>query len=252
MLRFRPPSCFVVLLLCLVPLAARAQAVRPPARSVPIRPAIGANQLEQELVVEGDLFGGYDDNLTLVGGDPFAQHPGGSLAYGEADLRYSLQKRDRGFDVSGRGFWNAYQNVGVTPTYGGEQRAHGHLKLGRKTAFEVNEGFRSSPYFTLGAFGSLSGVPGISVPDSNPINGLVETRSRAFDATGLVRQELTRRLKMTASYAFNDTRYPEGAFSNNRSNLGSVVVERMVGRWGGVSGSYLSIAQYLLRSAWCS
>ena len=216
-----------------------AQSLQPPTRSTPVRRTAGANQLEQQLIVEGDLFGGYDDNLNLTStSDPFVQHPGGALGYAEADLRYSIQNRDNGLNLNGRAYWNTYSNVGASLSYGVEQSVHARTTLGRKTRIEVNEGVRYVPFFTLGAFGSLTTATAGNTPDANPVNGLFQTRSTFADASGSIRQELTRRLTLTAMYAFADSNYADSTFSDSRGHRGSVVLDKVLGRTDSINATY--------------
>ncbi len=216
-----------------------AQSLQPPTRSTPVRRTAGANQLEQQLIVEGDLFGGYDDNLNLTStSDPFVQHPGGALGYAEADLRYSIQKRDNGLNLNGRAYWNTYSNVGASSSYGVEQSVHARTTLGRKTRIEVNEGVRYVPFFTLGAFGSLTTATAGNTPDANPVNGLFQTRSTFADASGSIRQELTRRLALTGMYAFADSNYANSTFSDSRGHRGSVVLDKVLGRTDSINATY--------------
>src|ERR1700722_9739023 len=73
----------VVLSLSAFAHAAGAQIFQPPPRSgVGAPPAL--NGAQQQLTVQTDVLGGYDDNLAgPAGGAPFASHPSGYVGFGE-------------------------------------------------------------------------------------------------------------------------------------------------------------------------
>src|SRR5206468_1813693 len=86
---------------------AGAQVVQPPQR--PNRPQLGGgpppdpNRSRQELSFQGNIMGGYDDNLTgPAGDDALTSHPSGYVGFGDATARYFVGKSSNWFEMTGR------------------------------------------------------------------------------------------------------------------------------------------------------
>jgi hypothetical protein len=228
---------FAGALYALAPIAS-AQVLRTPPRSAPVRTGPTSDRVRQELVVEANALGGYDDNLNPAGGELVRPQPGGTLGFAETNVRYSVQKRGHALDLNGRGYGNTYSTANTTTSYGGEQTARVRTNAGRRTQFELSEAFRSSPFFSLGAFGAVNTATGGDTPEASPTNGLAQTRSNSLNFSGTIRHEWTPRTKTSAGYSFGTEQYRTAAFPDSRTHHGTIGFEKMVGRTGGFSATY--------------
>jgi hypothetical protein len=232
----RFPAIFgasVFLLLCAS--SATAQVLELPPR--PYRGLFGGgpppdpNRARQDLKVSGNVLGGYDDNLTPPSGSVVGQsYPAGYTAFSDAALHYSYGNIDHFFSVGGRGFMNTYRNIGIGPSYGGEQSLHGRTGAGRRVDLQLDETLNYAPYFSLGLFGPVQGVPAHSDPDANPTNGLKQTSSWTTRAGGTMNYRWTRSTKTDVGYTFNRVKYVDAAAFDGRTQSVTAGLEHMVSR----------------------
>jgi hypothetical protein len=239
-------ECCVAMVLLSVPMgqaAVCAQVLAPPERPSPDGSAGGRppekDRTRQELTLEGNVLGGYDDNLSSPGSSqPLAPHPSGYTGFGDETLRYWVGRDAQSMEVTGRAFMNTYRNAGVTPSYGGEQRLTVQTPLGRRTRVEVEQGLRYSPYFSLGLFGAPQGNAGADNPDRNPTNALTESRSWTTDASAHLSRQWTRATKMDLDYSFSKQTYVNGVAFDSRTHAGSLAFEQSISRTLGIRLAY--------------
>jgi hypothetical protein len=244
-------ECCVAMVLLSVPMgqsALSAQVLAPPARPEPSpspgdpppqpEEARSRQRSRQELTLEGNVLGGYDDNLSTPGGQPLTSHPSGYTGFGDEMLRYWVGRDAQSMEVSGRAFMNTYRNAGVTPSYGGEKRLTVRTPLGRRTHVEVEQGLRYSPYFSLGLFGAPQGSAGADNPDRNPTNALTESRSWTTDASAYLTRQWTRATKMDLDYSFSKQTYVNGVAFDSRTHAGSLAFEQSISRTLGIRLAY--------------
>ncbi len=234
-----------LVLLCLAVLSAtasEAQVIQAPPRVLQRQP--DSDRLRQELTLEMDLLGGFDDNLSPEGQGgvfEFLPRPSGYTGFAATRIRYWIGRPERSIEVRGGGFVNAFRNIGLTPSYGGELELQGRTELGRRTEVNVGQNVRSAPFFALGAFNSLQPAvadAGAEVPDSSPMNAFSKIRSLALDTSASLRRRWTRRTTMDLSYNFNERTYEDGPAFDSRRHVGSLSYDRSIGRSSGLEASY--------------
>jgi hypothetical protein len=214
--------------------AATAQVVRPPARSA-ARPS---GRTEQALTLQGNVLGGYEDNLVPPGGgDVLAQHPSGYTGFSDAALLYSIGNPMRSLEASTGGYMNTYSNIGLGAAYGGEQRLRARTNLGRRTEVAFNQDLRYAPDFSLGLFGAVQPDSGRSNTE-NPTNALTRGGSWTTGASGSVVRRWSRRASMDAGYTFGRVTYVHGDGFDSVNHSGSVGAAYSIGRWAGIRATY--------------
>ena len=185
------------------------------------------NRTQQELTLQGSLLGGYDDNLSSPGGgEALGPHPSGYIGFGDATLRYWVGKDARSMEVSGRAYMNTYRNVGVGPSYGGEQRLRVRTTLGRRTRVEVRAKPALYAVFFLGLFGATQRDVGAENPDRNPTNALTESGSWATDASASLSRQWTRATSMDVGYTFSKQTFVNGVGADSRTQVGSIGLDQ--------------------------
>ncbi len=234
-----------VVMLCAVEV--EAQVTRPPARVFQQQrePGRESDRL-QNLTLEMDLLGGFDDNLDLRVGQPFLPSLGGYSGYAATRLRYEFGRQERSLAVQGGGFASGYRTGGVTskPSYGGDLSLEGRTQVGRNTQLSASQNVRSDPFFTLGAFNPLqpvvggTGTLGSAGIDSGPITAVTEVRSLMLETTASMAQQLTPRTTMGINYHFSDRSYEESVAFDSRIHVVALSYDQSVGRSSGLRASY--------------
>ena len=215
--------------------AAAAQVVQPPARSTTRDSSDGTRQ---ELTLQGNLLGGYEDNLSPPGGgEALAPHPSGYTGFGDATLRYSVGNARRSLEASGGGYMNTYSNLGIGPSYGGEEQLSARTTLGRLTQVALSQQVRYAPNFSLGLFGAVQPDLGRSNSE-NPTNALTESRSWTTAASASVAHQWTRRTSMDAAYAFSRQTYVDRGGFDSLNHSGTLGYRHSFGRSAGVRATY--------------
>jgi hypothetical protein len=212
---------------------AAAQVVQPPARST--RPS--SDRTRQELTVQGNVLGGYDDNLTPVGAELLAPRVSGYTGFADTTLLYKVENSLRSLEASAGGYTNTDRNVGFGPRYGGEQRFRARTGLGRRTQIAVSQGLRYAPDFSLGLFGAVQEDSGRSNTE-NPTNALSAGGSWMTAVTASVARQWSRRTTMDAGYSFDRMTYVDGRGFDSSSHTGSVGFAHSVGRSAGFRATY--------------
>jgi hypothetical protein len=223
--------------------SAQAQVLGPPRR--PARPPAGStadpNRTQQTLTFGFDLLGGYDDNLSPEGGGAsaeFVPRPSGYTGLSSASLAYSIGQRARALEVDGHSYMNTYRNIGVTPSYGGEISARARTAIGRRGQADIRQSVRYDPFFSLGAFSVLPAETGGQAFDSNPTNGIAESRSWTSDTAVSISHRWTQRTGIQVDYGFNKRANKGGAAFDSRTHAGGVAYDRSFSRSTGLRASY--------------
>jgi hypothetical protein len=220
-------------------------------RDLPARPYRGLfgggrppdpNRLGHQLSLNVNLLGGYDD-ITQVAGSADPNAPvqprfTGSTGFAEANLRYLLSKRERSFEVSGRGYLTSFS--AGSPSLGADVQLQAAAPMGRRARIRASQAVRNAPYLSLGEFGQLESVVGLgTLPQDDPTLGLAELRSWGLDSSVSVSRDWTTRQSMSASYALGRTDYPDETLGlDSRSQTGSVDYTWRYSRVSGLHGSY--------------
>jgi hypothetical protein len=170
------------------------------------------------------LVGGYDDNLV---GAPGADLPGGvtpdampsgsvstidsALAFYQGNSRHSLR-----LDATGRGFYYPQYLDGVVP--GATANLAVTTTLGLKTKVDASQAGGYDPFFSTFAPDS-AGVPlPPDVDQAVSSAGLFERQSWTSRSQVGLTQQWTRRMSMTASYAYGLRDFADGPEGDNTSH----------------------------------
>ena len=230
-----------------------AQVIERPER--PIRGLFGGerptdpNRTRQDLTLGLSTLGGYDDNPSLPdsgGLDAFTPREPGYTGFAEATLKYRRVRQTRLFETSGHAYTNAYRNLGLTPSFGGDVQAHVATPLGRHNQLEVSEDARTAPFYALGAFAPLRGDvgPGL-LPDTSPAYGFSVRRSLAISSSVSLATRWSGRNMLTETYRYGRQRFRDH-IGDGHTHEGSLGYTRTVGRRSGLTTSFShSEAEYL-------
>jgi hypothetical protein len=236
--------CAVVV--CLAPNFVCAQVIQRPER--PIRGLFGGgpppdpNRTRQDVTLSVSTLGGYDDNPSPQesggGQDAFTPREPGYTGYADAALKYKRAKQTNVFEINGHAYANAYRNLGLTPSFGGDAQVRLSTPLGKHNQLDVLESARSSPSYTIGAFAPLRGdVEAGLLPDASPTYGFSIRRSFANDASVSLTTRWAARNALTESYRYGSQNF-EDHISDGHRHEGSLGYTRTIGRRSGLTTSY--------------
>ena len=244
----------IALLVCLHASQAIAQVIERPER--PIAGLFGGGRppdparARHDLTLTVNTLGGYDDNPspTESGGvDAFTPREPGYMGFGETALVYRRGKQSQSFEIGGRGFVNAFRNVGLTPGFGGDLHADLRAPLGRRHQLGLSASGRTDPFYTLGAFAPLRGDGGAGgdgddvessvLPDANPVNGFSIRRSLTGDAAVSLTSRWTPRNTMSADYQYHMSDFRDN-IGDGHTHAASLGYTRSIGRRSGLSAKY--------------
>jgi len=180
-------------------------------------PAPDPNRSRQDFEIRGNFLGGYEDDLVPPGGNVFVSHPSGYTWFSDLRMRYFVGKPTRSLEIGGSGFMNTYRNIGLGPSYGGDQTLIFHSNLGRRTRLEMNERVGYTPYFSLRLFDPAPLAPvagdrpaaGPATEASNPSTALAPTGSWLTNASAALSHNFTRSTRLNAGYTFDQQKYVE-------------------------------------------
>jgi hypothetical protein len=229
---------------CAILLTAAASAATAQVLPLPDRPLRGLfgggppldpNRAWQELTLSGNVLGGYDDNLTTPGeGDVISPRPSGAVGLADARARYWFGDQERSIDVSGRGYVNSFRNLGLAPSYGGDQSFNARTAIGRRDYFQFSQTLRYDPFFTLGAFRSVGTAPAptptVPTPDANPTNGLTEQRSWLGNIGTSLRHQWSRRTSTEVGFGYGWVSYADGAAYDSRNQAVTATMIHSISR----------------------
>lgn len=202
----------------------------------------------QELLLEIDVLGGYDNKLVPMGdissADALTAGSPGYLGFTTATLNYSAGRPGRQFDAIGRGFANSYSNASH-PLVGGEGSVRGNLTLGARNDLDLSQSLRTDPIQMFGMFGTLpAGAANFSSDASltdglvdDPTNGLVENRSMALRSAATYRRKWSRRDTTRVEYQFDRYQYEQSNGLDTRTHTAAFGYDRSFGR---AIGSHLT------------
>lgn len=196
-------------------------------------PPIDPNRTRQDLILNLSTLGGYDDNPSPTesgGTDAFTPREPGYTGYADASLRYRRVHQTQSFEVNGHGYGNAYRNLGLTPTYGGELQARVAAPLGRSNQFDFSAAGQSAPYYTIGAFAPLrSDVAPETLPDASPAYGFSIRRSLTGTGAVSLTTRWARRHTLTETYRYQIQDFVDG-IGDGHQHEGSVAYSLSLGR----------------------
>jgi hypothetical protein len=202
-------------------------------------PPPNPNRVRQELTLGGNVLGGYDDSLAPPGGGSLlTPNPSGYVGFSEAHLKYLLGRAGRSIELTGRGFMNTYRNIGVNPTYGGDQLMRASIDLGRRTSVALDESYGFSPMFTLGVFAPVAGGGSGNNPDANQTNGIADDGLWSTNVTGTLSHAWTRKMRTSVSYSLSKQDYVGGLGFDGVTHGGRVSFERSLSRSWAVRAFY--------------
>jgi hypothetical protein len=208
-------------------------------------PAPDPDRLRQELTLTSSLFGGYDDVLTPAGIGPeetFIHQQAGYTGYADLALQYWRGRGRRLFDVQGRTYGNAYTNLGVNPSFGGNVRLYAQTPMGRRDELQLMQTFSYDPFFAPGLGPLIGGDPGPAPPTlpTEPVStyGLTERSSLTLRSALTLIHRFNRRQSMTAGYSFMRQKYLDAAGFDNRIHAANASYEWAYSRYASLRTSY--------------
>jgi hypothetical protein len=231
-----------------VPAVADAQVLERPQRT---REPREETRDWHSVTLTANTLGSYDDNLTANQSafNDDVTSLSGYTGYLDTTLRFDQGKGSRLFDVSGRGYVNAFRNVGVTPKYGTDALAH--FSAGTRNRIELWQGVRNEPYYTIGGFSGLrQSADFVGSPDENPLNSSSSRRSWALASRADFTSQFTPRNQLGLSYVY-DTRDYRDQIGDSRAGAGSMFYRRNLGRLSSLKFTYgYADSQLLDQTGW--
>jgi len=198
------------------------------------------NRVQNDLTLRVNFLGGYDDNVSPPGtSDAIAlTRPSGYTGLTDVQLIYDRGNQERSVDVNGRGYMNAYRNVGLKPTYGGELSVRAHTKVNRRDELAANVHSSYDPYFSLGAFNQPSPEGTVGVPTSNQSYALDKSLSWSLNADTSYSHQWTERGDLSGSYSFAERTFDSVRMFDSHTNAGSVSFGAPIGERLSLDTSY--------------
>ncbi len=198
------------------------------------------NRVQQSVLFNLSTLGGYDNNLTPEGTTATAETQGAQTGYtgfADAAMNYRRVRQSQAFEAGGRGYVNAFRNIGLSPTYGGDAQVRLTAPIGRRNELTVSQSGRTDPVYALGAFAPLVGDLGrADLPDVNAANGFLERRSWTSDSAVSFVSRWTPRNSLSAAYSYDLRRF-EDQVGDGQTHMASVGYTRTVGRRSGVAAT---------------
>jgi hypothetical protein len=132
--------------------------------------------------------------------------------------------------LAGRGFVNAFRNLGLTPGFGGDVRARLTAPIGRRHQLGLSATGRSDPFYSIGGFAPLRGAVEAEVlPEANPVNGFSIRRSFCRDRNVAVTSPWTPRDTMTMDFGYSTQDFRDD-IGDGRTYNASLGYQRSIGR----------------------
>jgi hypothetical protein len=228
-------ALLVFVLATCVPAVSGAQVLERPQRA---RPPRSEPNSKRQVTLVATTLGSYDDNLTAgqTIGDPEIPSQSGYTGFADASLRLDQTSGSKVFDVVGRGYVNAFRNVGLTPMYGAD--AEGHFGAGTRHRFDVRQAIRSEPFYNIGGFAAFRyAADPATLPDENPLHGSSARRSWAAASRMDFTSQWSARNTLGVSLGY-DTREYTDRVGDTHGGTGSLFYGRNVGRRSRLRLSY--------------
>lgn len=243
----RPARVLAIALLATGTLALDAAWAQQPTR--PFRGLFGAgrppdqNRMRHEVTAVVNGLAGYDDNLnpgslqsgvplggSAISNAPLATRPSGYLGSADVEVRYSASKTTRSFNVTGRTFASAFQNMSGPPISGSELNASQRVRIGRRNDVSFTETAQRMPYFTASFLGPIQATAGVVSQQPTLVNAATLGTSTTLGTSAAFEREWTRRTSTSVQYGYTRRAHQDPRVFKNSSHGGTVTLTRTVGR----------------------
>jgi hypothetical protein len=181
--------------------------------------AADVNRWNHDVTLSGNVFGGYDNNLTPVAGDGATtggntEGTGGYLGYAAAQLAYSASRSTKSIELAARGMTNSYGSLGLEPVYGGEASARLATPLGTRNNLSAFERYSDNPMFAPDVPLPPTMIDGPVAPATAPLanntTAYLVRRSQTLDGNVTLQRRVTRRTTLVIGGSHGATRHDDG------------------------------------------
>ena len=228
--------------------AAQGQALQLPRRAAEVTaPRTSDAPPTSSLVLNGTVFGGYDDNVSQ-GGD-FSGTPGpppllstsGTVGQFALGLGYRRGRGRSGIDLDAQGSMLTYGGgIDVGSSQSADLIFGAHTGLGRTTMLNVSQGLTYDTTYGLGTLNVLQGpATGIAeLPTSSAVEGVVQQTSWASNTALSLDQQLSRRDTAAVGYNYARRTFTGSNGETSASHSANAGYSHSVSRTTSLSASY--------------
>lgn len=177
----------------------RGQGVESRLRQQPLPTADGR---EDDLSLNLELFGAFDDNFTADLGNQDTSIPNDVfVASSRAEVRFRRGRQRRSFATTGRAFVN-HTTGGIGTFVGGSVDALATMPLSRRGGISIGGSALNEPNFLIGSFSPLADqMDGAPVTDATPATGITQQRWLTVSGLASVFRNISTRQRVDVEYA---------------------------------------------------
>jgi hypothetical protein len=181
--------------------------------------AANENRWRHNVTLTGNMFGGFDDNLTPAAGDTASVNtntPGtsGYSGFGGLQTQYSSVKADKTIQFDARGYTNGFHGLGLRRVFGGEASGRIATPLGARHSLTAFERYADTPMFAPHIASPASPLDGPVQPAAAPLANTTSyliRRSQASDGSVTLDRRMTRTTTIVVGGSHARSRFDDGS-----------------------------------------
>ncbi len=206
---------------------------------LPTRTTRSAGLVTQTLVLDVNLQGGYDDNLsagTASGFENPTAMASGSAGTFDAGFTFARHNLRHALTLNSRGTAYAYPAHLAGPVVGADAALGGQTTLGRNTTLDGSQMVGYEPFFS--PFDTTGTMPSAQLEQAVPSTGLFERRSIVGRSALSITQQWGVRQSATGRYEYGSRRFADAAVGDTRVHSANAAYRVTVSGALAVRGDY--------------
>lgn len=203
------------------------------------RVARASEPVQQTLLFDANVVGGYDDNV--VGGGAAATPEAmssGRVGTLDAALAYLKGNNLHAFRIDTTGTVFAYPDYLDCPAAGGSASLGGKTTVGGSTTFAMSQRVGYEPLFSALSPSAGTALPAPGTDQTTPTIGIFERRSFSSRTMASLGQQLGRRDSLSTSYTYGIVEFNDNDPGDNTSHTASAGYTHVVAEGARVRAEY--------------